>query len=243
MNSQGALGNLTDLPALDRRRSLTDAVHDLLRDAIANGVLGPGTRLPEVTIARQLDVSATPVREALRRLSEAGLVETIPHRGASVVSCSPTDLANLYEIHEVLEGHAVRSATVRLAALPSEVRGAILASLVTVADGLDAVVSHVDQREFNGLDLILHRKMNVISGNDLLADEIEQIHRRIQTSRIRFEVHLPDRPARSQDQHRALLQLMERGDAEGAMTLAWEHIHAVRDVVISLLRASAHGHP
>jgi len=243
MTIQGAFGNLTDLPALDHRRSLTDAVHDLLRDAIANGVLGPGARLPEVTIARQLDVSATPVREALRRLGEAGLVETIPHRGASVASCSPVDLANLYEIHEVLEGHAVRSATVRLAALPSEVRGAILASLVTVADGLDAVVSHVDQREFNRLDLILHRKINVISGNDLLADEIEQIHRRIQTARIRFEVHLPDRPARSQDQHRALLKLMERGDAEGAMTLAREHIHAVRDVVISLLRASAHGHP
>jgi len=243
MGTQGILGNLTDLPALDRRRSLTDAVHDLLRDAIANGVLGPGTRLPEVTIARQLDVSATPVREALRRLGEAGLVETIPHRGASVVSCSPVDLANLYEIHEVLEGHAVRSATVRLATLPSEVRSAILASLVTVADGLDAVVSHVDQREFNRLDLILHRKINVISGNDLLADEIEQIHRRIQTARIRFEVHLPDRLARSQDQHRALLKLMERGDAEGAMTLAREHIHAVRDVVISLLRASAHGHP
>jgi len=243
MGTQGILGNLTDLPAIDRRRSLTDAVHDLLRDAIANGVLGPGTRLPEVTIARQLDVSATPVREALRRLGEAGLVETVPHRGASVVSCSPVDLANLYEIHEVLEGHAVRSATIRLAALPAEECGAILASLASVADGLDAVVSHVDQRDFNRLDLILHGKINVISGNDLLADEIEQIHRRIQTARIRFEVQLPDRPARSQDQHRALLKLMERGDAEGAMTLAREHIHAVRDVVISLLRASAHGHP
>lgn len=243
MTTHGALGNLTDLPALDRRRSLTDAVHDLLRDAIANGVLGPGTRLPEVTIARQLDVSATPVREALRRLSEAGLVETIPHRGASVVSCSPTDLANLYEIHEVLEGHAVRSATVRLAALPAEEQAASLASLATAADGLDAVVGQPDQREFNGLDLILHRKINALSGNDLLTDEIEQIHRRIQSARIRFEVHLPDRPARSQEQHRALLTLMERGDAEGAMMLAREHIHAVRDVVISLLRASEHGHP
>lgn len=240
---------LSNLPRLSTRRSLTDAVHDLLRDAITDGTLEPGTRLREVIIARQLDVSATPVREALRRLGEAGLVETSPHRGASVVSVSPADLVNLYEIHEVLESYAVSSAARRFSRWEESIadRDGAVDSIGALISAMDSVVTNADQSAFNRLDLAFHRQLNGLGGNDLMTDEIEQIHRRIQSARIRFEVHLPDRPARSQVQHRELLSTIVNGNAAAALALAKEHIHAVRDVVVALLRedvpATHHHHP
>lgn len=230
-------GGLAGLPPLRSHRSLTDAVHDLLRDAITHGVLGPGTRLPEVTLARRLDVSPTPVREALRRLGEEGLVLTAPHRGASVAICSPAELADLYEIHEVLESHAVRRATLRVAAgdMDSIERRGLLTELDVLLDAMDTAVANADHAEFNRLDLAFHHRINALGQNDVLTDQVEQIHRRIQSARIRFEVHLPDRPARSQEQHRVLVDVMGKGDVGLAESLAREHIRAVRDEVLSLL--------
>lgn len=234
MTATSPLSRLDALPPLQAHRSLTDAVHDALREAITHGVIGPGTRLPEVTIARQLDVSPTPVREALRRLGEEGLVQTSPHRGAMVVLCTPADLANLYELHEVLEQHAVSRAAERVAADPGAYRAAI-EQLHALLGALDQAVPDSDQTGFNRLDLRFHRTLNAIAGNALLTDEIEQVHRRIQSARMRFDVQLPDRPARSQAQHRALVEAVSAGDVARAQELAGEHVRAVRDLVISLL--------
>jgi len=104
-------GQVIELPRLEARRSLADSVHHALGEAITHGTIAPGTRLREVDVATRLGVSATPVREALRRLEREGLVTVTPHRGATVVTYTPAEIANLYEVHEVLESHAVRRAT------------------------------------------------------------------------------------------------------------------------------------
>ena len=92
------------------RRKVTDWVYEEVRGAIIDLRLQPGTPLREAAIAEQLGVSKTPVREAIGRLEQEGLVETTSFKGA-VVSCySQDDLREIYELRELLEGAAARTA-------------------------------------------------------------------------------------------------------------------------------------
>src|SRR6187397_2530431 len=86
----------------------------VLRDLILTGDLEPGSRLGEADLATRLQVSRTPIREALPRLAAEGLVELIPNRGARVVSWSTEDLEQIFEIRLRLEPYAVSLAVPRL---------------------------------------------------------------------------------------------------------------------------------
>ncbi len=215
------------LSPIDPRCSLSDAVHHTLREAITDGAIEPGTRLREVAIATMLSVSATPVREALRRLEREGLVETTTHRGATVAMVSPAVLANLYELHETLEAFAVRRASERA---PHD-----LDPLWRLVEQMDDSIKLPEQTTFNRLDVQFHRMVNELSGNAQIAELIEQTHRRIQAARVHFDIHLPDRPRRSQAQHKQILEAVATGDVTRAESLARLHISAVRDQVMTIL--------
>ena len=92
------------------RQTAHEYVRDVLRRAILNGELATGTRLVQAELAAMLDVSTTPVREALRDLATEGLVRFDPHRGAVVTELDSTDLKDIYEIRQILEPHAMRQA-------------------------------------------------------------------------------------------------------------------------------------
>ena len=94
-------------------RTLADRAFVALHDSIVAGHLAPGERLPIEELGEALGMSAMPIREALRRLDAAGLVENIPHRGARVTELSIADLAEVYEARLALEPLAVSRAAER----------------------------------------------------------------------------------------------------------------------------------
>jgi DNA-binding GntR family transcriptional regulator len=94
-------------------RTLAEKAFDTLHEAIVTGRLRPGERLPIEELAAVLEMSAMPIREAVRRLHSAGLVENIPHRGARVTELSVADLAEVYEARLALEMLAIRRAAER----------------------------------------------------------------------------------------------------------------------------------
>ena len=94
-------------------RTLAEKAFETLHAAIITGRLRPGARLPIEELAEVLDMSPMPIREAVRRLDAAGLVENIPHRGARVTELSVTDLAEVTEARLALEVLAVRRAAER----------------------------------------------------------------------------------------------------------------------------------
>jgi DNA-binding GntR family transcriptional regulator len=91
-------------------RTLAEKAFGTLHTAIITGQLRPGTRLPIEELAEVLQMSPMPIREAVRRLDAAGLVENIPHRGARVTELSITDLDEVYEARLALEVLAIRHA-------------------------------------------------------------------------------------------------------------------------------------
>lgn len=108
-----AAERLAELVAAGNHRTLAERAFAALHKAIITGALEPGERLPIEELAEPLQMSPMPVREALRRLHAAGLVENVPHRGARVTELSIEDLREVYEARLELEPLAVRHAAER----------------------------------------------------------------------------------------------------------------------------------
>jgi DNA-binding GntR family transcriptional regulator len=111
MESQLAV--LADDASIRGHRTLAEKAFGTLHTAIITGRLRPGARLPIEELAELLQMSPMPIREALRRLDAAGLVDNIPHRGARVTELSITDLEEVYEARLALETLAIRRAAER----------------------------------------------------------------------------------------------------------------------------------
>ena len=93
---------------------LTDQVYAALREAIMSGELPAGSRLRVRDIAEQVGTSVMPVREAIRRLEEAGLAEREPHKGAVVKALTYEELVHVYDVRRLLEGEAARLGAERI---------------------------------------------------------------------------------------------------------------------------------
>lgn len=93
-----------------RRNNLASDVADILRDAITNGELSPGTRLIEQDVSQRLGISRGPLREALRLLETEGLVKSYPGRGSFVAELSEKDIVQIYSLRTILEVEAARLA-------------------------------------------------------------------------------------------------------------------------------------
>lgn len=219
---------MLDPSPLGNRRSLSDEVFHILPDAISAGRFAPGSPLRDVAVAQHFGVSATPVRDALRRLEREGLVTSQAHRGTVVAQVTIVTMANLYELHETLEAYAVRRA--------AEIGPHNLTLIKRLLQQMDNSLFLTDHKTFNRLDLRFHRSLNELAGNQQIAELIEQTHRRIQAARLRLDIGLPDRPQHSQTQHRAILEAVERSDSVEAERLARLHISSVREPVLVAMK-------
>src|SRR4051794_15922744 len=104
---------MLEAPPVREFRPLSEEAYDVLRAAILSGRLGPGARLVEADIARQMAISRSPVREAVRKLEREGMVEYKPRRGTVVVGLSRADVADAYQLRAHLEGYGARLAATR----------------------------------------------------------------------------------------------------------------------------------
>ena len=130
----GGLVNLAGSSVASAHRTLADRAFGALHDAIVAGHLAPGERLPIEELGLALGMSAMPIREALRRLDAAGLVENIPHRGGRVTELSIPDLAEVYDARLALEPLAVRRAAERFTEAQAGLATARLATLNGLED-------------------------------------------------------------------------------------------------------------
>ena len=91
------------LPRIRSRGPLAEKVYAILKEAIITGKLGRGTWLQEEALTKALDVSRTPIREALNRLKSEGLVELSPRKGAHIIELTDAELEDLFEVRETVE--------------------------------------------------------------------------------------------------------------------------------------------
>jgi len=201
-----------------------------LRAAIVENQYAPGQRLVEQSIATELGLSRTPVREALRMLEAEGLVVSEPNRGAMVRPLSPTEVDDLYGLRIRLESYAVEVATER--ATEAE-----LGDLIDAADAFSAVRRSVDVTSVEGVRQI-HEANRRFHDGILAAAR----HRRLAAMLARtvdiplvfqaFRSFGPDKVERSDVFHHLIVEAMCRRDAARAGALMAEHIAQGRDAIL-----------
>lgn len=197
---------------------IRDQIFEWIKEAILTNEFKPAEVIPIDGLAREFGVSATPIREALIRLENSGLLTLIPNKGAVVTDFSEEDIRHTWEMRKILEPYA--------AALTAE---------LDIADELEAIEGKVrvilrgdyDLHAYIQTDSELHELLFAHVDNSLLRETIERIH---QIS-IRMRYFAESISRNQQDvitavceEHLEILDALRRGDAEAARQAARRHI-------------------
>jgi len=214
-----------------KHQTLHQRVYERLLGLVIDGVLAPGEPIDEQALSSRLGVSRTPVRAAIARLTQEGLVVTLPYRGASVRQFAVEEIDGLYEVRAALEGMAARKAAQRLSAEGLETIRAIL-------DECQEALEVGDVDAFGQADARFHRALAEASGNSTLVEAIDGLRLRINLFRdlANREPGLPERTAR---ERALILDALERRDSDAAGQLLEQHINSVKQTVLHQLTERA----
>lgn len=198
-----------------------------LESAILTGKLKPRERLVEKNLAERLKMSRTPIREALRRLEERGMVRILPRRGAVVSDVSPSDVENIYAVRSYLEVFAARLAAQRINREGLTRVAGLEAAHAKLAGGTDIRALMLANDRF-------HDAIYAAAENPCLVELIQQLRRQVHV--VRFNAWaLPERIARSLAEHRRMVEALGVRDGDGLAELTQEHIQVAKDTYLSYL--------
>ncbi len=215
-----------------RTRQLGNEVYGRLRDMILRSQLRPGTRLLDRELAEELGVSRTPVREALTRLEQDGLVTNRAGKGYVVIDMDAKQIADLYDLREMLECHAVRLAAER--ATPED-----LEQLAAVLVTLDAYRNVPEKRgEEIRTGLRVHELIARASGNAFLHETLVRLLDRM-LAVIWMEMLYEDTEAAevTRREHAAFLTLIREKRADEAEALVRTHIRTAKEHILRIVKA------
>ena len=193
-----------------------DRITEQLEEQIFDGTFSNGDRLDEVRLAEQFNVSRTPLREALQRLNQSGLVELIPRRGAFVRQPGPVELVEMFEVMAELESVCGRLAAKRISNKALSELHEANKKCQTAVDSQQPNIYYIE-------NAIFHRIIYRESGNRFLENEVSILHRRLQPFR-RQQLRLRGRMAQSMSEHRAIVEALEKGDSEAAAKALRVHV-------------------
>lgn len=213
------------LQPLNVNSVLKDRVYDALKTAISSMDIYADEdtlKLDERRLAEELGVSRTPIREALSRLEQEGLVQNIPRRGAFVVRKTKKEILEIVCVWCALEGLAARMATVR--ASDEELAG-LRAMYATFKDS-EGASAHID--EYSEKNILFHQAIIRLSKCDLLVDIAEGLFIHIQSIRSRT-IRERHRVANSIIDHIHIIEALEERDGDLAERYVREHTNALSE--------------
>ena len=207
--------------------SLADTLYEQMWKRIVNLEFPPGARLSDEALARDLGVSRTPMREALNRLSQVGLVQVNARRGFFIPTVDRDDVAELYDLRTALEVHAARHAApgVDDAAIAVHVERQRLAH-ERVTSAASAAVE-----EFMRADLLLHDMLLRRAGNGRILRVAADVMGQLSLVTIRT-AQMPERRLAAIEEHARILAALAERNPEGAATAVGEHVQAVKHRVL-----------
>ncbi|MCR9257858.1 MAG: GntR family transcriptional regulator [Alphaproteobacteria bacterium] len=190
-----------------RRATLSVQIAERLKADILSGRHAPGSQLHEVELARAFDVSRGPLREAMQRLVQEGLLRSAPHRGVFVPEITEADILDLYFVRAVLEKAAARQVC------GTDRHGTVAATLRDLADAMDLALSQGDHRGASELDFDYHRTL--VDGAE--SERLSRSYATVQ-SETRFCLHYLmggyRSPADLAEEHHRLAAVLATGDPD-----------------------------
>ena len=207
------------------REVLADGVYARLKLLIMSSSIAPGTRINIEEIARQLDVSPTPVRESLARLESDGLVDKLPLKGYRTTELlSRDELRELYELRLLLEPNAAAHAALRVT---SEEATALRMEIANCAPPQASKYS--SYQDLSNHDVRIHDLVLAIAGNETIRHVYARTHCHLHTFRLSYAGMFG---AHTIEEHSAVVDAIIAKDASGAETAMREHLVASRGRVL-----------
>jgi DNA-binding GntR family transcriptional regulator len=197
--------------------SLHDGVLSHVRDAIVEGRLAPGSRIPERDLCEQLGVSRTPLREALKVLAAEGLVELLPNRGARVRTFTADDVRYYFELMAGLEAAAGRLACKRITA----------AEIAAIEELHYDMYGHYIRRELPAyfrLNQAIHMSIMAGARNPVLAEQYQALAARMRQFRYSANTIARDRWGEAMREHEQILDALRRRDGDELAAILFEHL-------------------
>jgi DNA-binding GntR family transcriptional regulator len=207
--------------------SLTERAYQAISGAIANLQFKPGEALKQDHLARWLSISRTPVREALRRLEQDGIIQTVAGRGLVVTELTVKDVEDMLEMLRLLDAHAAELAARRRT--PDQA-----GRLAEVAQALLAAAERHDVEAWSIADKPYHEIVLAASGNGLLRQTIQDVRRRLHRITINSGTR-PERLLACTHEHLNVADAIVRGDADAAAQLMRTHIDAMSTSAMALI--------
>jgi DNA-binding GntR family transcriptional regulator len=208
-----------------------EATFQTLKSLLVEGKIAPGSKLNERELAESLNVSRTPIREAIRRLAADGLVELIANRGAIAVQLSIDDVIHTFDVIAELEGYSGELAA-------KNISGSTLSELEALQYEMMASYARRDLSSYFKLNLRIHRLINQAANNPVLATLFSQVNSRIEALRFRSNQD-GVKWEKAVEEHQEMLDALKARDSERMRKVMITHVANKRDVVVQLLKSES----
>jgi DNA-binding GntR family transcriptional regulator len=189
--------------------TLAEQAYGAIRAKILDNTYAPGHQALESSLAEELGVSRTPLREALIRLQHEGLVEVVPRHGMRVLPMSSRDMAEIYQILTALESSAAETLAARK---PSAKE---LEPLKAATRDMSEALKRDDLPGWAAADERFHSNLIELAGNRMLAQAVAAYWDRAHRARM-FTLKLRPKPIRSTREHAQIVDCIQRGDSAAA---------------------------
>lgn len=208
--------------------SLHERVADTLREEIFNGALAPGSFVDEVQMCERLQISRTPLREALKVLSAEGLVRHEPRRGCFVNEVTEQDLDEIFPVIALLEGRCAFEAARKACDADLDV-------LDTLHQQLQAHAQAKRIVDYYQTNYSIHEAIITLANNRWLAQVIGDLRKILKLARLQ-QLHAPGRLQQSLNEHLAVFAAIKARDGEGAEMAMRTHLTRQREALRELAR-------
>ncbi|MEJ6389197.1 GntR family transcriptional regulator [Gymnodinialimonas ulvae] len=204
------------------------AIHEL-RARIFSGDLPAGSDHLETELAELLEMSRTPVREAILTLAGQGLLAMRPRKGVRILPLSPDDMAEIYDVLTELEALAAEQAA------KARYDEDELKILTRAIDDMDAALACSDLDRWSRADEQFHHELVRLGGNTRVSAIVEMMSDQVRRAR-NTTLYIRPMPVKSNEDHRAVVEAIRNADAEAARCIHHRHRSDTKEILVALLR-------
>ena len=212
----------------DKTLSSSQRAIQELRRKVFSGELAAGSDHLESELADLLDMSRTPVREAVLTLESQGLLELRPRKGVRILPLSPDDMSEIYDVLTELESHAAECAA------QAGYDDRELADLARAIDDMDRALAIPDLDAWAEADDRFHKELVRLGGNSRIKSIVNMMSDQVRRARM-TTLFMRPLPTKSNEDHRAVYQAIRDGDADTARTSHRQHRQHAKDILVDLL--------
>ncbi|MEJ6022807.1 GntR family transcriptional regulator [Ramlibacter sp. PS4R-6] len=212
------------------RANLHEQVAQKLRQMLVEGRIPPGAKLNERELCEVLDVSRTPLREAIKMLAAEGLVELLPNRGAIAVSLGEDDIRHTFEVMAGLEGLSGELAAQRITDQE-------LAEIRALHFEMMAAWTRRDLSNYYRLNALIHRAINAAAKNPVLSATYDRVNARLHALRFRSNQD-EEKWKTAVKEHEQMVEALAARDAKAMRAVLSAHLQNKLEVVLEQMRAA-----